>query len=245
MIERQPYWLDSGDNHTFPPVNLALDDPNGLLAVGGDLSPERLLNAYQHGIFPWYNDDQPILWWSPDPRCVLFPEQLRVSRRLRKTLRQNRLTITLDTAFTEVLDGCAAPRDDQPGTWITPDMKNAYQHLHHMGYAHSVEAWEQGQLCGGLYGIAIGRVFFGESMFSRQRDASKLAFVHLVRQLRRWGYTLIDCQVDSNHLRSLGAVAIGRDVFITLLQRYRNALRAPGPWVFDQGFDPLEDCQPT
>ncbi|MEO6696524.1 MAG: leucyl/phenylalanyl-tRNA--protein transferase, partial [Gammaproteobacteria bacterium] len=181
-----PCWL-SPEDQIFPDVNLALREPDGLLALGGDLSPERLLAAYRKGIFPWYNEGQPILWWSPDPRAVLFPSRVKISRSLRKTLRQGRYRITLDQAFRSVIEGCAAPRNGVPGTWISRAMMEAYTELHERGYAHSVEAWRDGQLVGGLYGVALGRVFFGESMFSRSPDASKVALASLARQLAVWG----------------------------------------------------------
>jgi leucyl/phenylalanyl-tRNA--protein transferase len=209
--------LDPNDPHTFPPVEEALTEPNGLLAVGGDLSPARLLAAYRKGIFPWYNRGEPVLWWSPDPRLVLFPDKLKLSRSLRKVLRKGEFTVTFDRAFYQVVSACAAPRKREKGTWITPEMKQAYCLLHELGYAHSVESWYQGELVGGLYGVAIGRVFFGESMFHRRTDASKVAFVTLVENLKRWQYSLIDCQVRTDHLISLGAEEIPRSQFIHLL----------------------------
>lgn len=209
------FQISPTDTHqTFPDVSLALREPDGLLAVGGDLSVERILAAYRRGIFPWYSGDQPILWWSPDPRTVLFPEKLNLSRSLRKTLRQQRFEVTLDLAFERVIAACAESRTDDQGTWITTDMATAYTRLHRHGHAHSVECWQEGSLVGGLYGIAIGRVFFGESMFSRVSDASKVAFSHLVRQLQAWEFGLIDCQVYSTHLASLGAEKIPRDHFV-------------------------------
>ena len=217
----------------FPPVELA--SPEGLLAVGGDLRAERLLEAYRHGIFPWYNPGQPILWWSPDPRAVLFPPRLRVSRSLRKSLKRKNFEVTLDTAFRDVIENCARPRPKSPGggTWITPEMIEAYCIMHERGYAHSVESWQEGQLAGGLYGVALGNAFFGESMFSRHTDASKVAFVHLVRQLDIWGYALVDCQMSTQHLFSLGAEEIRRHDFMVQLEQ---ALKQPdrrGHWRFD------------
>ena len=204
----------------FPPLEHALEEPDGLLAAGGDLSPERLLDAYSRGIFPWLDKDQPILWWSPNPRAVLFPEQLHVSRSLRKTLRKGHYQVSLDRQFSRVIRACAEPRHYSEGTWITAEMIHAYERLHRLGHAHSVEAWLDGELVGGLYGVALGRIFFGESMFSRATDASKVAFVHLVGQLARWGYQLIDCQVESPHLTSLGATLIPRPHFQRLLQQW-------------------------
>ena len=191
------YLLDATDpSEPFPDVEQAETEPDGLLAVGGDLSPQRLINAYRRGIFPWYGVGQPILWWAPDPRLVLFPGQLRVSRSLRKTLRKRLLTATLDRAFEAVIRACATtPRPGAPGTWLVQDMIHAYCRLHRQGLAHSVEVWADGELAGGLYGVSLGRVFFGESMFSRRDDASKVALVHLVSRLSDWGYRLIDCQV--------------------------------------------------
>ncbi len=234
-----PYWIDSNDpSITFPPVELALSDPNGLLAAGGDLSPERIIKAYCSGIFPWYNNDQPILWWSPNPRAVIYPKQLHISRSLAKTLRRNTFQVTFDTAFETVLNACAAPRQDEDGTWITPEMHVAYTQLHQLGIAHSVEAWQDGKLVGGLYGLAIGRVFFGESMFSRATDASKVAFVKLCQQLQQWGFTLIDCQVSSSHLSSLGAVDISRQTFISLLNKFANQVNQAPSWRFDKTIEP-------
>lgn len=217
----------------FPPVALA--SPEGLLAVGGDLRAERLLEAYRHGIFPWYNADQPILWWSPDPRAVLFPAKLRVSRSLNKTLRKKKFDVTFDTAFRDVMEQCAQSRRQYPGggTWITPEMIEAYVTLHDQGYAHSVESWRDGKLVGGLYGIALGNAFFGESMFSRETDASKVAFVHLVRQLENWGFAFIDCQLPSAHLFSLGAEEIRRGDFLTRLQQALQQPDRTGRWRFD------------
>ncbi len=197
----------------FPDPALAEQEPNGLLAVGGDLSAERLLAAYRLGVFPWYGDRQPILWWSPDPRLVLFPRDLRVSRSLRRTLRRNLYEVSLDRDFGGVVRGCAAPRPAGDGTWILPEMQRAYVRLHQLGHAHSVEVWQGATLVGGLYGVAVGCAFFGESMFSRATDASKVALVHLARHLDLWHYELVDCQVYTPHLASLGAVEIARADF--------------------------------
>lgn len=197
----------------FPDPALAETEPNGLLAVGGDLSPERLRNAYRLGIFPWFSEGQPILWWSPDPRLVLLPDAVRVSRSLRRTLRRDLYRVSIDRDFGGVIRACAAPRPDADGTWIVPEMIEAYERLHALGLAHSAEAWRDGELVGGLYGVAMGRMFFGESMFSRASDASKVAFVHLVQRLAAWDYTLVDCQVYTAHLASLGATEIPRAAF--------------------------------
>jgi leucyl/phenylalanyl-tRNA--protein transferase len=217
----------------FPPVELA--SPEGLLAVGGDLQPERLLEAYRHGIFPWNNDDQPILWWSPDPRAVLFPSKLHISRSLERTIRRGTFTLTLDRCFREVMTQCAGPRPQYPegGTWITPAMIKAYTTLHELGYAHSIEAWEEGQLVGGLYGVAIGGAFFGESMFSRATDASKVALVTLVRQLRAWGFQIFDCQQTSPHVMRLGAEEIPRRDFVKHLAAATTLLDRHGRWQLD------------
>ncbi len=212
-------WLPAGAGvDAFPPPHLALDEPNGLLAAGGDLRPERLLSAYRRGIFPWYERGQPILWWCPNPRAVLFPEDLRVSRSLRRVVRREIFRITADTAFDRVIRACAAPRRYGTGTWITDEMSDAYRLLHTLGWAHSFEAWRDGELAGGLYGVAIGRVFFGESMFARVTDASKAAFVAAVSYLRARDIGLIDCQIASAHLTSLGAVDIPRKRFLKLLK---------------------------
>lgn len=204
----------------FPPLKQALNEPDGLLAAGGDLSAERLLNAYQHGIFPWFNENEPILWWSPDPRCVLYPDKLNISRSLRKTLKKNIFEIRMNTAFAEVLKACAAPRAQQAGTWITDDMFNAYVNMHKLGYAHSVECWQDNKLVGGLYGMTIGQVFFGESMFSKQSDASKVALVHLCEHLTRHDFKLIDSQVHTPHMESMGAEMIDRKEFAQLIKKY-------------------------
>ncbi|MBH0197841.1 MAG: leucyl/phenylalanyl-tRNA--protein transferase [Nitrospira sp.] len=221
-----------GDFH-FPSVEQA--SPEGLLAVGGDLRPERLLEAYRHGIFPWYNDDQPILWWSPHPRTVLFPDKLHIPRSLHRTIRRRLFTVTLDTSFRAVMEGCAGPRLQHPngGTWITPAMTEAYTRLHELGYAHSVETWIGNELVGGVYGVALGGAFFAESMFTRVDDASKVALVSLVRQLHAWGFRLIDCQQSSPHVLRFGAEAIPRRDFIA---RLSDAIRLPdrrGQWAFD------------
>ncbi len=213
-------WIPANDlTCPFPPVENALENPNGLLAAGGDLSPARLISAYRNGIFPWYSEGEPILWWSPNPRTVIFPAHLKISRSLRRTLRRGEFHVTLDTRFKQVITACAMPRTPDLGTWITPEINHAYCRLHTLGVAHSVEVWKGQVLVGGLYGIAIGRVFFGESMFSHVTDASKVALVYLVRQLERWGYTVIDGQVSSPHLYTLGAEDIPRAAFITLLQK--------------------------
>lgn len=214
----------------FPPVTKALRDPNGLLAAGGDLSPARLLDAYRHGIFPWYSEGEPILWWSPDPRMVLVPAELAISRSFGKTLRNADYEIRFDSCFDEVMAGCAAPRAGQPGTWITPDMRAAYNRLHRMGYAHSVETWMEGELAGGLYGVAVGGVFFGESMFMRRTGASKLALAGLVKKLLAEGFGLVDCQMHTSHLESLGARAVARPEFIRRLEDLIHLERRPGSW---------------
>ncbi len=202
----------------FPPLELALSDPDGLLAAGGDLSVARLIEAYRRGIFPWYSDGQPLLWWSPDPRTVLRPDRVRVSRSLRRRIQRGDFEVSFDRDFQGVLTGCATARREGGGTWITRDMSAAYQALHLKGYAHSIECWQDGQLVGGLYGVAIGLVFFGESMFSRRTDASKVALVQLCGWLREWGYVLIDCQVHTEHLASLGAEPIPRKTFASMLE---------------------------
>lgn len=209
----------------FPPVESA--SPDGLLAAGGDLSSERLLAAYQRGIFPWYNPGQPILWWSPNPRAVLYPHKLKVSRSLAKTLRRGHFQVRFDTCFREVMLGCAGPRPQHPnsGTWITDDMVTAYCRLYELGYAHSVETWQDERLVGGLYGVAYGGVFFGESMFARATDASKVALVALTAKLRAWNFALIDCQLPSAHLSSLGAESIARSTFLAEL---KTGLSLPG-----------------
>ncbi len=226
------YRLNRGDLR-FPPVECASSD--GLLAVGGDLRPERLLEAYRHGIFPWYDDDQPILWWSPDPRAVLFPGKLHVSRSLKKTLRANLFTVTLDTSFRLVMEQCAGPRPQYPegGTWITHEMLEAYTRLHELGHAHSVETWQDGRLVGGLYGVAIGGAFFAESMFTRVDDASKVALVRLVTQLKAWGFRLMDCQQSSPHVRRFGAEEIPRRDFLTRLSAAITLHDRRGRWEFD------------
>jgi leucyl/phenylalanyl-tRNA--protein transferase len=221
-------WLYPTD--PFPPLDTALEYPNGLLAAGADLSPRRLLDAYRRGIFPWFAEGEPILWWSPNPRMVLFPTELRVSRSLAKRLRRRDYEVRADTAFRSVMEGCAAPRAGQSGTWITRPMIDAYMALHEAGYAHSVETWIAGELVGGLYGVAIGRVFYGESMFTRVPDASKVAFVHLVRQLAEWGFGLIDCQMRTAHLASLGAREISRPNFTSRLRDLLNYPAIPAPW---------------
>lgn len=205
------------DELVFPPLDHA--EPGGLLAVGGDLSPRRLLLAYSMGIFPWFNADDPILWWSPDPRCILELSTFYLNRSLSKELRRGRYEITFDKAFSEVIRACArTPRKEGPGTWITGDMLKAYDLLHSLGYAHSVEAWFEGRLVGGLYGVALGSCFFGESMFHCMPNASKVAFATLVRHLATFGYPLIDCQQSSRHLLSMGAREVPRAEFLQLLQ---------------------------
>lgn len=227
----QPIILNPRDpKQPFPPVRLALTEPDGLLAIGGCLSGQRLINAYRNGIFPWYNEGEPILWWSPNPRTVLFPNDLIISRSLRKTLRKNSFRFSIDQAFGQVISACAKPRPDAAGTWISPEIKAAYLGLHQMGIAHSAEIWLGDELVGGLYGIALGQVFFGESMFHTVTDASKVAFVNLVEKLKSWNYCLIDCQVYSNHLASLGAKEIDRAVFIGLLDKYCNMPCAKSAW---------------
>jgi leucyl/phenylalanyl-tRNA--protein transferase len=224
-------WLKSDD--PFPPVETALREPNGLLCAGLDLSPQRILDAYRQGIFPWFNPGEPVLWWSPDPRMVLVPAELKVSRSLRQRMKRGDYEVRVDTSFREVMLACAAPRSGQSGTWISQPMLDAYTYLHEMGYAHSVETWMDGELAGGLYGLAIGRMFYGESMFSRQTDASKLALAHLCQQLAAWGFGLIDCQMETAHLASMGARPIPREAFIREMKRLLKSEPIPSPWRFD------------
>jgi len=227
------FQLAEAPDYRFPDVEYA--GAEGLLAVGGDLNVERLLAAYRHGIFPWYSEDQPILWWSPDPRAVLLPDKLKISRSLGKTIRKNIFRVTLDQRFAEVIKACANTRrgEEDTGTWITPEMMDAYIELHKSGVAHSVEVWYDDQLVGGLYGIAMGRAYFGESMFSRMTDASKVGFCFLVRQLQKWGYHFIDCQVESAHLTSLGAQPIPRSQFIDMLNEALKHEIQPSHWTAD------------
>lgn len=226
------------ENHIeFPSTSSALRDPNGLLAIGGKLTPAWLLTAYARGIFPWYADDQPVLWWSPSPRCVVFPDRFRIGRSLRKVLRRRHFQVTFDRAFRRVIEACRAPRADAEGTWITDEMRDAYCEMHRLGHAHSVEVWREDRLVGGLYGIALGRVFFGESMFHLAADASKVAFVHLVRQLELWDCPLIDCQVSNPHLTSLGAVEVPREDFERLLADGVALPPFPQPWKLSWSYE--------
>jgi leucyl/phenylalanyl-tRNA--protein transferase len=227
MSERLP------DPSCFPPVETALADPNGLLAMGGDLSMERLLDAYRHGIFPWFNPGEPILWWSPDPRMVLVPGEVRITRSLAKRIRNGGFEVRVDTAFADVMRACGEPRDGAFGTWVSPVMIAAYSRLFDAGYAHSIETWRDGRLVGGLYGVAIGRMFYGESMFSREPDASKVALVRLAQQLQRWGFGLIDCQMETPHLASMGAGTLPRAAFTARLAELVKLPHQPGPWTFD------------
>lgn len=224
-------WLEPRD--PFPPVEQALEEPNGLLAAGDDLSMPRLLEAYSRGIFPWFNEEDPVLWWSPDPRMVLFTDRLHVSRSLRKTIRSGHLRVTCDGAFAAVMRACAEPRPGQDGTWITRGMVYAYEQLAAHGHAHSVEVWEGDALVGGLYGVGIGSMFFGESMFTRRADASKVALVALARQLGRWGLPLIDCQTSTAHLASLGACELPRADFVGEVARLVRLEVPARPWIFD------------
>lgn len=234
MISLQ--WLDINSPTEFPPIENAMTEPDGLLAAGGDLSSERLISAYQQGIFPWYSEDEPILWWSPDPRFVLQPEHIKVSRSLAKNLRNSPFKITMDTAFEQVISHCALqPRKDQLGTWISVEMKQAYINLHKLGYAHSVECWHGDELVGGLYGVNSGPVFCGESMFSRESNASKIAFVRFCQFISQHGFKLIDSQVYTEHLERLGASMIPREEYIKTLQQPNN-IKMPVNWskLFEQ-----------
>lgn len=226
MTPRRPAFIASGSAPVFPPDASALGEPNGLLAIGGDLTPERLLAAYRRGIFPWYETGQPILWWTPDPRLILFPHRFRASRTLRRTLRRSDFDIRFDTCFDTVIRACAAPRDSGPGTWITPEMIAAYGVLHQQGFAHSVEVWSDSGLIGGLYGIALGTAFFGESMFSIESGASKLALHALCQRLQPWPNAFIDCQVSSRHLLALGAEPVPRTEFARMCA---DAVKCAGP----------------
>jgi leucyl/phenylalanyl-tRNA--protein transferase len=222
-------WLERAD--PFPPAEMALRDPNGLLCAGGELSKERLLDAYRHGIFPWYSGDEPILWWSPDPRMVLFCDELKVSRSLAKNMRNKGFEVRTDCAFSRVIKACSGPRKGEPGTWLGKDMQAAYLALHRAGHAHSFETWQAGELVGGLYGVAIGRMFYGESMFSRATDASKVALVALVEELRGRGFPLIDCQQRTPLLGSLGAREIPRRQFLRRVAALVNYPEQPGKWL--------------
>lgn len=222
-------WLEAG-RPDFPDVERALEDPAGLLAAGGSLAPDWLIEAYRRGIFPWYSRGEPILWWSPDPRMVLFPDEIRISRSLAKRLKRGEFELRCDSAFAELIAACAAPRAGANGTWITAEMIEAYQRLFALGWAHSVETWMDGELVGGLYGIAIGKVFYGESMFSRADDASKIALAHLAKDLARRGFRVIDCQMRTAHLASMGAREIGRAEFKALLAAHASG--EPERWEY-------------
>lgn len=224
-------WLSEHDSpETFPPVHRALREPDGLLAAGGDLSPARLIAAYRRGIFPWYSTGQPILWWCPDPRAVLVPEEFRTSRSLAKTIRNRGFVTRLDSAFRQVIDACGSMALRPGGTWLSPEMRAAYSELHALGYAHSVETWLENRLVGGLYGVALGRVFFGESMFSMERDASKVALARLCSELKTRDFDMIDCQMATAHLMSLGARLMPRAEFIARLAKNVEAGGAVGRW---------------
>jgi leucyl/phenylalanyl-tRNA--protein transferase len=238
------FLLDPNDpGAPFPDVSLAEREPDGLLAVGGDLSVPRLLSAYRRGIFPWFSAGDPILWWSPDPRTILDPCRVRISRSLRKILRRGRFQVSMDHDFDAVIRACAAPRPGSDGTWLLPEMVAAYQRLHLQGYAHSVEVWDGGTLAGGLYGVALGRVFFGESMFTRATDASKVALVHLCNRLSTWEFALIDCQVLTAHLLRMGAEEIPRATFVRLLDHWCSQPGRPGCWNQADWGSPIPDEQ--
>ena len=220
-----------GPQDPFPPVDQALDHPDGLLAAGGTLTMKRLVDAYRRGIFPWFNEGDPVLWWSPDPRTVLVPSRMHVSHSLKKRLKKENFLVTVDCAFSRVLDGCAAPRANEIGTWLTPQMRRAYTSLHIAGLSHSIEVWMDGELAGGIYGVAIGRMFFGESMFAHRTDASKIAMARLAMQLDRWQFPMIDCQLETDHLLSLGAEHVPRRTFVREVERLT---REPEPrWELD------------
>lgn len=221
-----------GPTDPFPPVDQALDDPDGLLAAGASLSTRRLVEAYRRGIFPWFNEGDPILWWSPDPRTVLHPARVHASHSLRKRLKKEAFRITIDRAFARVLEGCAAPRPGDCGTWLSAQMRRAYTALHLAGFAHSIEVWMDGELAGGIYGVALGRMFYGESMFSRRTDASKIAMVRLAAQLERWEFPMIDCQLETEHLVSLGAEAMPRRRFVAEVGKLVTL--PPAAWVMDE-----------
>lgn len=225
-------WLSERDSpDAFPPVANALREPDGLLAAGGDLSPVRLISAYTRGIFPWYSQGQPILWWCPDPRAILLPQQFKLSRSLAKTIRNRGFETRVDTAFAQVIQSCGSSAIRPGGTWLSPEMQAAYKVMHDLGYGHSVETWHDGRLVGGLYGVAIGRVFFGESMFSTERDASKVALSRLCSELVGRGFELIDCQMATPHLMSLGAQLIPRAEFISLIARHTAVEAPPAHWT--------------
>lgn len=232
-------WLDpSNNNAAFPDAENALQNPEGLLAVGGDLSVTRLLNAYRNGIFPWYKDGQPILWWSPDPRGVLYTHKVRISTSLRRTLRKHQWNVTFDGDFKKTITACAAPRSYARSTWITDEMISAYTALHRQGYAHSVELWDSRQrLAGGIYGVLIGKMFFGESMFSFQTNASKVALIYVAAHLHRWGFPLLDCQLPSEHLSSLGAEAMPRTAYIKNMKPLCNKQPKDFSWKLDETLD--------
>jgi leucyl/phenylalanyl-tRNA--protein transferase len=240
MEETKLFWIAANKyDHTFPPISEALTDPDGLLAAGGDLNLERLLDAYRHGIFPWFDHTQPVLWWSPDPRTILYPGLVHVSRSLKKTLKKmenkNHFTITFNQAFSEVIAECSEPRGDDRGTWLTPEMIDAYINLHRNNHAHSIECWQDDRLVGGLYGVSVGRVFFGESMFSRVTDASKVCLVKLSDYLKEWNYDLIDCQIESEHLGRMGAEQITRENFAHQLDQSCQKSPAEQAWTKEIG----------
>lgn len=222
-------WIESLTD--FPPVATALTEPNGLLCAGANLAPETIVAAYSRGIFPWFSDDQPILWWSPDPRMVLVPNEFKISKSLAKTVSRGVFEIRFDSAFTEVISACSVPRGHNGGTWIVPEMQAAYSALHTLGIAHSIESWREGKLVGGLYGLALGRMFFGESMFARETDASKVALVALVEKLKRDGFELIDCQQETRHLASFGARPIPRADFVQRLKTLIDLKQTNSVWL--------------
>jgi leucyl/phenylalanyl-tRNA--protein transferase len=230
VSEVQLHQLGQGTDAPFPPGHQAMRRPNGLLAWGGDLQPERLLRAYRRGIFPWYSEGEPILWWTPSPRCVLLPGDVHVSQRTRRRFNSSCYRVTADSVFAEVMAGCAAPRQGQSGTWITPALQEAFIRLHELGHTHSIEVWQGQRLVGGLYGMAIGKVFFAESMFSLEADASKIALIALCRQLQQWSFELLDCQVTNPHLLSMGATEIQREDFEARLAQLTVAAVPVGKW---------------
>ncbi len=232
MSRNRVTWLSADDPpNSFPPVNSALREPDGLLAAGGDLSPDRLLVAYRQGIFPWSDDGEPLLWWSPDPRCVFLPGDFTVSRRLRRDIRQSTAEIRVNTAFADVIRACAGPRRSEQGTWITAEIDAAYRQLHTMGWTHSIEVWQDDELCGGMYGLAMGKVFFGESMFSTRPNMSKLAMLFVANRMLAGDLAILDCQVVSSHLLSLGARTQPRAEFRALLDQLCNPANPVGKWA--------------